>query len=130
VDPKVNDNFLLWLIGEYTSNQIGEIKAVREMMHDYLTMTLTFLLPEVVKVDTTQYVNQILKDFPEKLSGQTKCLMSENFFKVDKTSSKLLHDKTKIFHTYLCHKKNVLLQVCFARCVARHCIFCIKSTRA
>jgi hypothetical protein len=49
IDPKVNDNYLLCLIGKYASDNIGEIKAVKEKKH--------FLLLGVVKVDMTQYGN-------------------------------------------------------------------------
>jgi hypothetical protein len=74
MDPKVNDNFLLWLIGKYASNQIGEIKAVRGKKHNYLVITLYFSLPGMVKVNITQYVSKMFENFPQKLNSKTKCL--------------------------------------------------------
>jgi hypothetical protein len=85
VDPGVNDEFLQWLKGKYASDHIGEIKAVRGNKHDYLAMTLDFSIPGVVRVDMTSYVKKMIEDFPEKLSGKTRCPWNENLFKVDKT---------------------------------------------
>jgi hypothetical protein len=121
VDPKVNDKFLSWLKIKYASNKIGEIKAVRGHKHDYLAMTLDFTIPGVLQVDMTQYVSKMIEEFPEKLSGNTKCPWSENLFRVDETSPKLSQKKAKIFHTFvmksmfLCKhaRQDVLLGIVF-----------------
>jgi hypothetical protein len=101
VDPKVNDEFLAWLKTKYASDQIGEIKAVRGTKHDYLAMTLDFSTPGVLKVDMTSYVDRMLMDFPDELSGKSKCPWSENLFTVEEESPKLPEDKAKVFHTFV-----------------------------
>jgi hypothetical protein len=101
INPKVNDEFLSWLKLKYASDEIGEIKAVRGKRHDYLAMTLDFTIPGVLQVDMTQYVKQMLQEFPEKLSGKTRCPWSETLFKVDEKSPKLSEGKRKIFHTFV-----------------------------
>jgi hypothetical protein len=57
--------------------------------HDYLAMMLDFTTPGVLKVDMTLYVKKILKDFPIKFKGKSKCPWSKNLFKVDESSNKL-----------------------------------------
>jgi hypothetical protein len=101
VDPKVNDKFLSWLKTKYASDNIGEIKATRGHKHEYLAMTLDFTIPGVLQVDMTQYVNKMIEEFPEKLTGNTKCPWSENLFRVDETSPKLSQEKAKILHTFV-----------------------------
>jgi Reverse transcriptase (RNA-dependent DNA polymerase) len=101
VDPRVNDKFLVWLKTTYANDEIGKIKAVRGKKHDYLAMTLDFSSPGVLKVDMTSYVNRMIEDFPEELSGKSKCPWSDNLFKVEEESPKLTDDKAKIFHTFV-----------------------------
>jgi hypothetical protein len=57
--------------------------------HDYLAMMLDFTTPGVLKVNMTLYVKKILKDFPIKFKGKSKCPWSKNLFKVDESSNKL-----------------------------------------
>jgi hypothetical protein len=86
---------------KYASDKIGEIKAMCEMKHDYLAMTLDFTTPGVLKVDMTSYIKKMLVDFPIKFKGKNKCPWSENLFKVDEASNKLPQDQVKIFHTFV-----------------------------
>ena len=101
VDPKINDEFLTWLKTKYASDKIGEIKAVRGCKHDYLAMTLDFSLPGVLQVDMSSYVDRMIVEFPETISGTTKCPWTENLFRVDETSPKLPEEKARIFHTFV-----------------------------
>jgi hypothetical protein len=73
INPKVNNKFLNWLKTTYANDKIEEIKAVCGKKHDYLAMTLDFTTPRVLKIDMTFYVKKMLEDFPENLSGKTKC---------------------------------------------------------
>jgi hypothetical protein len=101
MDPKVNDEFLEWLKKNYASDNIGEIKAVRGHRHDYLGMILDFSIPGVLQVDMVTYVKSMIQDFPEELSGKSKCPWNENLFKVDEKSKKLPHESAKQFHTFV-----------------------------
>ena len=83
VDPKVNDQFLSWLKMKYASDKIGEIKAIRGKKHDYLSMTLDFTTPEVLKVNMMSYVKKMIEEFPENLSGKSKCPWNFHLLEID-----------------------------------------------
>jgi hypothetical protein len=70
---------------------------MRGKKHDYLAMTLDFTTPGVWKVKMTSYVKIMLEDFPIMFQGKSKYPWSENLFKVDETSNKLLQEKIKTF---------------------------------
>jgi hypothetical protein len=101
VDPKVNDDFLLWLKDKYANDDIGEVKAVRGKKHDYLAMILDYSIPGVLRVDMTAYVKSMVKDFPVKLEGSGKFPWTEKLFKVDPTAKKLSPERAKVFHTFV-----------------------------
>jgi hypothetical protein len=102
VDSKVNDKFLLWLEKTYSSDKIGRVKAVRGKVHDYLGMKLDYSVPGKVSIDMTDYVKNMLEDFPEELSVQgAQYPWSEKLFKVDETSPLLQSSKAEDFHTFV-----------------------------
>jgi hypothetical protein len=101
VDPKVNDKFLTWLEKTYASDEIGKVKAVRGLRHDYLAMMLDFSIAGVLQVDMTLYVKSMIADFPVALSGKERFPWNENLFKVDDSSKLLDAEKSKIFHTFV-----------------------------
>jgi len=101
VDSKVNDQFLEWLKKKYASDEIGEVKVMREKKHDYLAMKLDYSLPGVLRVDMTKYVKSMINDFPDKLEGVGKFPWTDKLFTVDTKSKKLEHEKAKIFHTFV-----------------------------
>jgi hypothetical protein len=51
---------------KYASDEIGEIKAVCGLNHEYLAMVMDYSCPRVLKVDMTKYVKTMMNDFPEK----------------------------------------------------------------
>jgi hypothetical protein len=73
INPKVNNKFLAWLKTKYANDKIGEIKAVCGKKHNYLAITLNFTTPGVLKINMSTYIKKMLKDFPAKLTGKTKC---------------------------------------------------------
>lgn len=98
VDPKVNDNFETWLNQEY--GQEKKVTATRGTKHVYLGMLLDYSVPGEVKVDMTDYVRDMIADFPEDLKGSVSTPATENLFKV--TTSKLLDPlKAEVFHTFV-----------------------------
>ncbi len=101
VDPKVNDEFLIWLEKKYAPNKIGKIKAVRGLHHDYLAMILDFSIAGVLQVDMTLYVKSMIGDFPVTLSGKESFPWNENLFKVNESSKILDAEKAKLFHTFV-----------------------------
>ena len=71
-DPKVIDKFIKWVSHKYGDKEIGEVKAKRGRVHDYLGMTLDFSEKWKVKIDQSKSVKQMLKDFPERIRTPAK----------------------------------------------------------
>ena len=100
----MNDRFIKWLEQKYARDPaVGTIKAVRGKVHDYLAMTLDYPVKGQVKVDMTDYVKLIIKDFNniEDLSKgwKTQQLWSKKLFHVNPSSLQLDNERAKQFHT-------------------------------
>ena len=100
IDPKVNDDFHKWLEKTYGDPNIGQVKAVRGKVHDYLAMNLDYQITGVVKINMVNYVKTMIEEFPEKV-GNSTCPWNANLFKVDQKSPKLSKEKAEIFHTFV-----------------------------
>ena len=72
VDPKVNDRFQEWLQKEY--GQEREIAATRGKKHVYLGMLLDFSTPGEVKVDMTDYIQEMIDNSRTQRKG---CIASQ-----------------------------------------------------
>jgi hypothetical protein len=99
-DPKVNDEFHVWLEQKYGDEKIGQVKAVRGKRHDYLAMVLDYNIPGEVGIDMVAYVSDMVKDFPEDLKLE-KYPWNENLFKVDANDQALPKNKAETFHTFV-----------------------------
>jgi hypothetical protein len=65
-DPKVNDKFDDWLHMKYGKHR--KVVAHRGKIHDYLSMELHYRSePGKVKIGMIDYVENMLRDFPEQL---------------------------------------------------------------
>ena len=60
-----NDEFLKWLNDKYGS--YGLVQATHGAIHDYLGMTIDFLLDGAVKIDMIDYLAKTCDEFPEPL---------------------------------------------------------------
>ena len=96
---KVNDEFLVWLNKMYGKH--GEVKATRGKVHDYLGMTFDYSVPGKVKVDMTEYMKGMVKDFSVKLGSKDKAPTpaGDDLFTVDDESPVLDKSKAQEFHT-------------------------------
>ena len=99
-DTKVNDEFLKWLNKMYGDPNVAPVKATRGKIHDYLAMKLDYTTKGKVKVDMIEYVNNMVKEFPEEVTS-SKYPWNENLFKVDEKDVKLSKDKHEMFHTFV-----------------------------
>ena len=99
VDPKVNDKFLQWI--KDTIQQLGEVKTTRDLLHDYVGMTLHYSVPGQVSVGMSHYVEKTVKELPqESLKGApVASLWNENLFKVQHDSAPLEKEQAELFHT-------------------------------
>jgi Reverse transcriptase (RNA-dependent DNA polymerase) len=87
-DPKVNDEFLKWLEKTYGDKDLAPVKATCGKVHDYLAMKLDFTKKGCLKIDMIDYVNNMVKDFPEEVTS-SNYPWNENLFKVDDKNPKL-----------------------------------------
>ena len=101
-DPKVIDDFIQFIDWKYGDPEIGEVKASRGKVHEYLGMTLDYSTPGKVQVDMTKYIKQMIKAFPIKLTDKDVAATpaNETLFKQD--NSKVLDSsRCKRFHTFV-----------------------------
>ena len=96
-DPKVNDEFQAWLQKEY--GQEREVTATRGKKHTYLGMLLDFSVPGEVKVDMTDYVQDMIDEFPIELTGKAQTPANEKLFQVG-VAKKLDKLKSEVLHTF------------------------------
>jgi hypothetical protein len=99
VDPKVNDDFLLWLEKIYGNKDIAPVTATRGKIHDYLAMKLNFTEKGKLKLDMVDYVDNMVNNFPEELSP-SNYTWNDNLFKVDPSSKLLPKEMTKSITKY------------------------------
>ena len=67
VDKRVNDQFAKWLNKMYGKH--GEVKVHRGKVHEYLGMIFDYREKGKVKIDMSDYVKSMLKEFPVKLKS-------------------------------------------------------------
>ncbi|KAL7564335.1 hypothetical protein ACA910_007187 [Epithemia clementina (nom. ined.)] len=101
VDPKVNDEFAGWLQHKYGDPEVGKVKTERGKRHDYLAMTLDYTVPGEAKIDMSEYVKNMVNDFPEELEGRISTPWNEKLFKVNDKSKALDKTKAEQFHTFV-----------------------------
>ena len=100
MDSQVNDEFLIWLNKNY--GQMGEVKAHRGKIHDYLGMKLNYSKDGKVQIDMTDYVEEMIESFPVELTEtkKVKTPADTNLFNVNDDDLIFLTDNEKeIFHT-------------------------------
>ena len=100
VDPKVNDEFLIWLNQMY--GEYSDVKFTRGEIHDFLGVVFDFTEPGKVRVDMIDYVQQMLDDFSVEFSENDKVAnpAASNLFDVGK-GDLLDNEKKKEFHTFV-----------------------------
>ena len=96
VDPKVNDDFHKWLQKEH--GQVKEVTAHRGTKHVCLGMTLDYSKDGEVKVDMVDYVQSMIDEFPEELSGRAATVANDGMFDTSR-GKKLGALKAEAFHT-------------------------------
>jgi hypothetical protein len=101
LDPKVNDRFLEWLEEKYGDEKIGKVQVTRGAKHIYLAMRLDYSEKGVLKVDMTDYVESMIEDFPDSLTGTASSPWTEKLFKVDEESKKIGESRRQTFHTFV-----------------------------
>jgi len=96
-DPKVNDEFLLWLNKMYGEH--AEVKATRGKVHDYLGMKFDFNTTEKVIIDMCDYMKAMVKDFSVNIgNAKVTSPAGDDLFAIGKGKS-LDKKRAEEFHT-------------------------------
>jgi hypothetical protein len=83
-------SFLAWLSQRYDTSD-KKLKANRGSTHDYLGMKIEFDQRGSVKFDMIPYIDKIINDFPEQITGHTSSPAADHLFTVrPATKAKLL----------------------------------------
>ena len=96
MNPKANDELLKWMQDTY--GKIGEVKATRGKVHDYLGMIFDFSEKGKLKINMSKYVKDMIKSFPEDSTGHAKNPATSNLFEPSK-GNKLSQEQAEAFHT-------------------------------
>eukprot|EP00957_Ditylum_brightwellii_P135464 10328266-Ditylum_brightwellii.AAC.1 len=76
----------------------GKLRTTRRKIHKYLGMTLDFSKQGKVRVDMTNYVKEIIEDFPEAIKGSITTPAADHFFDVNKEGKSLEENFARQFH--------------------------------
>ena len=97
-DPKVVTEFVDWVKKVYGKER--EVKVSRGKRHFYLGMWLDYSEEGKVKIDMKDYIRDMVKEFPEELSGKPASMATATLFDVQ-PSKKLAREQAQIFHTFV-----------------------------
>jgi hypothetical protein len=99
VDKNVVSKFLSWLSQRYDTPD-KQLKATRGPAHDYLGMKIDFSNRGAVHFDMIPYIDKVITDFPERITGHTSSPAADHLFKVRHiTETKLLpNEQATAFH--------------------------------
>ena len=101
-------------------DKVGKMKITRGKEHTYLGMNLDFSIKGEVKIGMTEYVDDMIDKFSEKITGTVNTPAAENLFQVNETSRKLNNNKAQEFHTivakglFLCKRARPDIQTTIA----------------
>ena len=105
VDPKVNDELIESLRGEYENifeDGTGKMKVTRGKLHEYLGMTLDYRTKGVVKITMFKYLRECWEEFLKMIpnvKGTKTSAAPSNLFTVNEDSPKLDKRKAEQYHS-------------------------------
>jgi hypothetical protein len=74
------------------------ITVKRGKVHDYLGMTLDYSMKGKVMVKMLDYVENMLRDAPEDMRGESATPAGSHLFQVNEDATKLDEEKAQVFH--------------------------------
>ena len=82
VNPRFNDDFILFIYFKCRNTEIREVKETRVKTHSYLGMTLVYYEKGKVNIDMRDYVKKMINYFPIKLDKNNTATTpaNENLF--------------------------------------------------
>jgi len=96
-----------YIYGENLTKTVGT-------MHDYLGMTFDYSFAKEVRVNMCDYLRNVIKEFPEEITGTCATPASDHLFKVREDGRKLSEELADAFH-------HTVYQLLFAANRARGC---------
>ena len=93
----VVDSFIDWIKKKYGT--IGEVKVVTGNEHTYLGMKIVYDDHGGVIIDMKKYVQDMIEEYPDELSGKSKTPANDKLFQVNNKSAKLEESRAELFHT-------------------------------
>jgi hypothetical protein len=125
VDPKAVTTILNLLDSKYGQKIVGGKRAPltvkRGKIHDYLGITLNYSEPGYMKLDMIEYVEKILAEMPENMTGTATSPAADRLFKIVEGIEVLLDKATsEFFHTtvakllFLCKRGRPNIQTVIA----------------
>ena len=100
VDPEEVTLMMDWLKTKYEDLELGEMKASRGKIHEYLGMTLDYTTPGKVKVKMIDYVKQMVIDFGDELVSIATTPALDHLFTMREDALPLDVLKSQKFHTF------------------------------
>ena len=88
INLSVNNKFAEWAEMKYGSPETGHVTVTHGDKYDYLGMILDYLDKGQLKVDLQYCVENMLKEFPEKIK-LSKVPWTEKLFNINNTSPKI-----------------------------------------
>ena len=101
ISPEVNKEFLNWCEEKYGSDLNRPVKVVKGKIHEYLAMKLDYSIPQKLRVDMQDYIEELITIFPEKLSEKIKYPWTTRLFNMNDKIKSLDEYRKDIFHTYV-----------------------------
>ena len=88
--------------------QEGPLTVTRGQIHDYLGMTLDFLIPQKVQIQMYDFINKMLEDLPDDMDGTARTPAAEHLFTMSPRPKPLPEETAIMFH----HNVAKLLFLC------------------
>ena len=117
-DSRVVDGIIRMLEEEFGKEAPLTIR--RGKIHDYLGMTLDFLLDDKVQISMEDYIKNMLAELPADMDGMATTPAAEHLFKVNETPTYLDEKDAMFFHhnvaklLFLCKRAHPDLQTAVA----------------
>ena len=100
VEDSEIDKFIVHIKNNYEDEKIGTVKTSRGAVHKYLGMQLDFSVDGKVSISMKEYIENIIKEFPENITGTSSTPAAEHLFKIREQDAKpLSEEKAGVFHT-------------------------------
>jgi hypothetical protein len=117
-DPNVVEEIIKSISDKYGKED--PVTVNRGKVHEYLGMKIDFTHPGQVKFTMEEYINNVLNDVPESMSGTAATPAANHLFEINPNTEKLNSSDSELFHhitaqlLYLCKRSRPDIQTSIA----------------